>query len=164
MSRTYNTPQSQPIVQTCQNLCKLFFFHIRLLILMFISLHISCSVYLSRSLPKIYRISLSFLFLFFVVHIAHIFFIFLFYSDLSNMHSHTHIYIYKTYIHSLYHSHCYSFSFHFLLPLYSFVIILKEIRKGLLKAAKTTGAWVFTGGTNTGNLFANSPPKENLYN
>ncbi|XP_055320176.1 transient receptor potential cation channel trpm isoform X6 [Sitodiplosis mosellana] len=26
----------------------------------------------------------------------------------------------------------------------------KEIRKGLLKAAKTTGAWVFTGGTNTG--------------
>lgn len=28
--------------------------------------------------------------------------------------------------------------------------ILQEIRKGLLKAAKTTGAWVFTGGTNTG--------------
>lgn len=28
----------------------------------------------------------------------------------------------------------------------------KEIRKGLLKAAKTTGAWVFTGGTNTGIL------------
>lgn len=27
---------------------------------------------------------------------------------------------------------------------------LQEIRKGLLKAAKTTGAWVFTGGTNTG--------------
>ncbi|XP_055380249.1 transient receptor potential cation channel trpm isoform X3 [Condylostylus longicornis] len=26
----------------------------------------------------------------------------------------------------------------------------KEIRKGLIKAAKTTGAWVFTGGTNTG--------------
>ncbi|XP_055839433.1 transient receptor potential cation channel trpm isoform X4 [Episyrphus balteatus] len=26
----------------------------------------------------------------------------------------------------------------------------KEIRKGLLKAAKTTGAWIFTGGTNTG--------------
>lgn len=28
----------------------------------------------------------------------------------------------------------------------------KVLRKGLLKAAKTTGAWVFTGGTNTGNL------------
>ena len=28
----------------------------------------------------------------------------------------------------------------------------KVIRKGLLKAAKTTGAWVFTGGTNTGRL------------
>uniref|UniRef100_A0A1B0A223 LSDAT_euk domain-containing protein n=1 Tax=Glossina pallidipes TaxID=7398 RepID=A0A1B0A223_GLOPL len=27
----------------------------------------------------------------------------------------------------------------------------KEIRKGLLKAAKTTGAWIFTGGTNTGD-------------
>lgn len=27
---------------------------------------------------------------------------------------------------------------------------LQEIRKGLLKAAKTTGAWIFTGGTNTG--------------
>lgn len=26
----------------------------------------------------------------------------------------------------------------------------QEIRKGLLKAAKTTGAWIFTGGTNTG--------------
>ncbi|XP_059613216.1 transient receptor potential cation channel trpm isoform X3 [Phlebotomus argentipes] len=26
----------------------------------------------------------------------------------------------------------------------------KEIRKGLLKAARTTGAWIFTGGTNTG--------------
>lgn len=26
----------------------------------------------------------------------------------------------------------------------------KVIRKGLLKAAKTTGAWVFTAGTNTG--------------
>lgn len=26
----------------------------------------------------------------------------------------------------------------------------KVLRKGLLKAAKTTGAWVFTGGTNTG--------------
>lgn len=28
----------------------------------------------------------------------------------------------------------------------------KVLRKGLLKAAKTTGAWVFTGGTNTGNF------------
>lgn len=28
----------------------------------------------------------------------------------------------------------------------------QEIRKGLLKAAKTTGAWIFTGGTNTGKL------------
>ncbi|KAH8329568.1 hypothetical protein KR067_010384, partial [Drosophila pandora] len=28
----------------------------------------------------------------------------------------------------------------------------KEIRKGLLKAAKTTGAWIFTGGTNTGRV------------
>lgn len=28
----------------------------------------------------------------------------------------------------------------------------KVLRKGLLKAAKTTGAWVFTGGTNTGIL------------
>lgn len=26
----------------------------------------------------------------------------------------------------------------------------KILRKGLLKAAKTTGAWIFTGGTNTG--------------
>ncbi|KAF5291334.1 hypothetical protein FQA39_LY03485 [Lamprigera yunnana] len=26
----------------------------------------------------------------------------------------------------------------------------KVLRKGLLKAAKTTGAWIFTGGTNTG--------------
>lgn len=39
--------------------------------------------------------------------------------------------------------------------------IEKEIRKGLLKAAKTTGAWVFTGGTNTGNLFANTLLKNN---
>lgn len=30
---------------------------------------------------------------------------------------------------------------------------LQEIRKGLLKAAKTTGAWIFTGGTNTGKCF-----------
>lgn len=29
----------------------------------------------------------------------------------------------------------------------------KVIRKGLLKAAKTTGAWVFTAGTNTGVWF-----------
>lgn len=29
----------------------------------------------------------------------------------------------------------------------------KVLRKGLLKAAKTTGAWIFTGGTNTGTLF-----------
>jgi hypothetical protein len=29
----------------------------------------------------------------------------------------------------------------------------KVLRKGLLKAAKTTGAWIFTGGTNTGVLF-----------
>jgi len=28
----------------------------------------------------------------------------------------------------------------------------KVLRKGLLKAAKTTGAWIFTGGTNTGLL------------
>lgn len=28
----------------------------------------------------------------------------------------------------------------------------KVLRKGLLKAAKTTGAWIFTGGTNTGKL------------
>lgn len=28
----------------------------------------------------------------------------------------------------------------------------KVIRKGLLKAAKTTGAWVFTAGTNTGKI------------
>lgn len=27
---------------------------------------------------------------------------------------------------------------------------LQVLRKGLLKAAKTTGAWIFTGGTNTG--------------
>ena len=26
----------------------------------------------------------------------------------------------------------------------------RSLRKGLLKAAKTTGAWIFTGGTNTG--------------
>ena len=26
----------------------------------------------------------------------------------------------------------------------------KALRRGLLKAARTTGAWVFTGGTNTG--------------
>lgn len=29
----------------------------------------------------------------------------------------------------------------------------KVLRKGLLKAAKTTGAWIFTGGTNTGEDF-----------
>ena len=28
----------------------------------------------------------------------------------------------------------------------------KVIRKGLLKAAKTTGAWVFTAGTNSGQI------------
>ena len=28
----------------------------------------------------------------------------------------------------------------------------KVLRKGLLKAAKTTGAWIFTGGTNTGKV------------
>lgn len=28
----------------------------------------------------------------------------------------------------------------------------KVLRKGLLKAAKTTGAWIFTGGTNTGTF------------
>lgn len=32
----------------------------------------------------------------------------------------------------------------------------KVLRKGLLKAAKTTGAWIFTGGTNTGTLFQRS--------
>jgi transient receptor potential cation channel subfamily M protein 3 len=30
----------------------------------------------------------------------------------------------------------------------------KVLRKGLLKAAKTTGAWIFTGGTNTGVLYS----------
>lgn len=34
-------------------------------------------------------------------------------------------------------------------------IFRQEIRKGLLKAAKTTGAWVFTGGTNTGTFYSN---------
>jgi len=29
----------------------------------------------------------------------------------------------------------------------------KVLRKDLLKAAKTTGAWIFTGGTNTGVLY-----------
>lgn len=29
----------------------------------------------------------------------------------------------------------------------------KVLRKGLLKAAKTTGAWIFTGGTNTGKYY-----------
>lgn len=29
-------------------------------------------------------------------------------------------------------------------------INLQVLRKGLIKAAKTTGAWIFTGGTNTG--------------
>ena len=28
--------------------------------------------------------------------------------------------------------------------------IKRSLRRGLLKAAKTTGAWIFTGGTNTG--------------
>lgn len=28
------------------------------------------------------------------------------------------------------------------------------LRKGLLKAARSTGAWIFTGGTNTGNELA----------
>lgn len=32
----------------------------------------------------------------------------------------------------------------------------KVLRKGLLKAAKTTGAWIFTGGTNTGYYLINS--------
>lgn len=32
----------------------------------------------------------------------------------------------------------------------------KVLRKGLLKAAKTTGAWIFTGGTNTGEIFNTS--------
>lgn len=30
----------------------------------------------------------------------------------------------------------------------------KVLRKGLLKAARSTGAWIFTGGTNTGLDFA----------
>jgi len=30
----------------------------------------------------------------------------------------------------------------------------KVLRKGLLKAAKTTGAWIFTGGTNTSTFVA----------
>lgn len=29
-------------------------------------------------------------------------------------------------------------------------IRLQVLRKGLIKAARTTGAWIFTGGTNTG--------------
>lgn len=29
-------------------------------------------------------------------------------------------------------------------------IICQVLRKGLIKAARTTGAWIFTGGTNTG--------------
>lgn len=33
-----------------------------------------------------------------------------------------------------------------------FFSLFQEIRKGLLKAAKTTGAWIFTGGTNTGEF------------
>lgn len=32
----------------------------------------------------------------------------------------------------------------------------KVLRKGLLKAAKTTGAWIFTGGTNTGITYTNN--------
>lgn len=32
----------------------------------------------------------------------------------------------------------------------------KVLRKGLLKAAKTTGAWIFTGGTNTGTFYLSS--------
>lgn len=32
----------------------------------------------------------------------------------------------------------------------------KVLRKGLLKAAKTTGAWIFTGGTNTGEFYSGS--------
>jgi transient receptor potential cation channel subfamily M protein 3 len=32
----------------------------------------------------------------------------------------------------------------------NFAKLKKVLRKGLLKAAKTTGAWIFTGGTNTG--------------
>lgn len=31
----------------------------------------------------------------------------------------------------------------------------KVLRKGLLKAAKTTGAWIFTAGTNTGKMLIN---------
>uniref|UniRef100_A0A182NCC6 LSDAT_euk domain-containing protein n=1 Tax=Anopheles dirus TaxID=7168 RepID=A0A182NCC6_9DIPT len=33
----------------------------------------------------------------------------------------------------------------------------KVLRKGLLKAAKTTGAWIFTGGTNTGEYAKQHP-------
>lgn len=29
--------------------------------------------------------------------------------------------------------------------------IFQILRKGLVKAARTTGAWIFTGGTNTGD-------------
>lgn len=29
-------------------------------------------------------------------------------------------------------------------------LLLQVLRKGLIKAARTTGAWIFTGGTNTG--------------
>lgn len=37
-----------------------------------------------------------------------------------------------------------------------FLTATQEIRKGLLKAAKTTGAWIFTGGTNTGKVIFNN--------
>ena len=36
------------------------------------------------------------------------------------------------------------------LSLNSAPTLYRSLRKGLLKAAKTTGAWIFTGGTNTG--------------
>ena len=36
----------------------------------------------------------------------------------------------------------------------------KALRRGLLKAARTTGAWVFTGGTNTGQCVAQTGQRE----
>lgn len=38
------------------------------------------------------------------------------------------------------------------LRIWKWFLCSQEIRKGLLKAAKTTGAWIFTGGTNTGEF------------
>lgn len=41
---------------------------------------------------------------------------------------------------------------------------LKQVfGKGLIKAAMTTGAWIFTGGVNTGDLHVGRPKKANLH-